>query len=155
MNGSNGETVAAVTAADTAEQTQYLRAILAELRSDLLQIGVLDGSRREMILDQWPVPGSKRILAYRTGNGTDSVSVTTTGLLIMTANEARIGSSWTNSGSFPALLYLANAQRAGVLTLWLAANGGSWDGRISGLPWAGHVFAVGSGGTTTLVGGEL
>jgi hypothetical protein len=135
--------------------TPLLRAILAAIRSDVVQIGVSDAQGREMILEQFPVAGNKRVLVYRTGNGTDGLAVPSTGVLAFPANEARLGMSIVNSGSSPVILYLSDQARRGVPCVWLAASGGAWDGRYGNLDWAGNVFAVGQGGSSTLVGGEL
>lgn len=157
MGSSNGSEPSAVAvAAALGGMEGLLSSILAAVRSDQLQIAVLDGSRRELVLEQFPVAGSKRILAYRTGNGTDGATIAATpGQLLVAANEARLGMTWVNSGTNPVILYLSMQAGKGVPCVYLPANGGSWDGRFGNLPWAGHVWAVAQGGTTTLVGGEL
>jgi hypothetical protein len=141
-------------AAGLGEQTPYLKAILAELRGELVEVGVSDAYGRELTLDQFPVAGRKRVLAYRTGNGFAAFPVPTTGVLALAANEARLGLVLINSGSVPVLLYLADQPRSGVPCVWLAAAG-AWDGRFSNLLWAGNVFAVAQGAASTLTGGEL
>ena len=132
-----------------------LSSILSAVRSETLQIGVSDAHGQGLTLEHWPVTGSRRVLAYRTGNGTDGTTITTTGQLLVPPNEGRIGMTWINAGANPALLYLTDQVRKGSPAVWLAANGGSWDGRFGGLPWSGNVFAVSTAATTTLVGGEL
>jgi hypothetical protein len=137
------------------EHTPLLAAILAAIRSDTVQIGVSDAQPREMILDQFPVAGSKRVLVNRTGNGTDGLAVPTTGVLAFAANEARLGLTIVNAGTSPLFLYLSDQARKGVPCIWLAANGGAWDGRLGNLDWAGNVFAVAQGSATFITGGEL
>lgn len=142
-------------AAGLGEQTPYLRAMLAELRGAVLEIAVHDAAGRELTLDRFPVPGRKRVLAYRTGNGFASLSVPTTGTPVLAANEARLGLRLWNTSANAVLLYLSDQARAGVPCVWLAANSGAWDGLYSQLLWAGNVYAVAQGGVGTLVGGEL
>lgn len=154
-NGATPDPSHVAVAAGLGEQTPILAAILAELRSETAEVAVGDVGGREMVLDKHPVSGCKRIIAYRTGNGTDNKPVPTTGVLLLPANEARMGSTWVNSGTFPVIIYLSDQQRAGVPAVWLGAGGGTWDGRFGDLPWVGNQFAVGQGGTTTLVGGEI
>src|SRR6185437_2328201 len=86
-------------AAGLGEQTPILAAILAELRSDTIEVGVSDALGREMMLEQFPVAGCKRVLAHRTGNGTDGLAVPTAGVLVFAANEARLGLTLINSGA--------------------------------------------------------
>lgn len=158
MSNANGHTIdpsGVALATLMGEHTPLLHAILAAIRADTVQLGVSDAQGREMVLDQFPVVGSKRILVYRTGNGTDGLAVPSTGVLVVPANEARLGMTWINSGTAPIILYLSDQKRAGVPAVYLAAGGGSWDGRLGNLDWAGNVFAVGQGGASTLVGGEL
>jgi hypothetical protein len=137
------------------EHTPLLHAILAALRADTVQLGVSNAQGREMVLDQFPVTGSKRVLVYRTGNGTDGLSVSTTGVLVFAANEARLGMTIINSGASAVVLYLSDQPRKGVPCIYLASGGGAWDGRLGNLDWAGDVFAVAQGGSTTLIGGEV
>ena len=142
-------------AAGLGEQTPYLRAILAELRSDILEVGVSDAQGRELVLDKFPVSGRKRVLVYRTGNGFDSLPVPTAGTLVLAANEARLGLTLINTGANPIVLYLADGRRSGVPAVWLAATGGTWDGRFGTLAWSGNVYAAAQTGASTLAGGEL
>lgn len=137
-------------------QTDLLESILAELRTELMEVGVSDAAGRELILEQHPVAGCKRVLAYRTGNGTDGLVVPTApGVMVFPANEARIGLTLINSGANAIILYLSDQKRPGVPCVFLNAAGGSWDGRFGAMPWAGNVFAVAQVGASTLVGGEI
>ena len=158
MPGANGHIIdpsGVALATLMAEHTPLLHSILAELRSDTIDLGVSDAQGREMVLDQFPVAGSRRVLVYRTGNGTDGLAVPTTGVLVFAANEARLGMRLTNSGANPIVLYLTDQQKAGSPAVWLAAAGGSWDGLYGNVAWAGRVFAVAQTAASTLVGGEL
>lgn len=138
-----------------ARETMLLASILSELRSGVIEVAVGDMKHREMILDQFPVAGSKRVIAYRTGGGFDFLSVPTAGTLALAANASRLGLTLINSGTSAIVLYLSDALRPGVPAVWLAANGGSWDGRLGNVLWCGNVFAVAQGATSTLSGGEL
>lgn len=152
----NGDTNARVAvAAGLGELEALLSALLSEARSETIEIGVSDAPAREMTLAHWPVVGSKRALAHRTGNGTDGLAVPTTGVLVFPPNEARLGMEIVNSGANAVILYLSDQQRKGAPCVWLAAAGGAWDGMFGNLPWCGNVFAVAQVGATTIVGGEL
>lgn len=156
-NGTAPDPSHVAVAAGLGEQTPILAAILAELRTETAEVGVSDATGREMVLDQHPVAGCKRILAYRTGNGfgLGGLSIPTTGVLALPANEARVGLTFINAGANAVILFLAAQQQGGCLTIWLAGNGGAWDGLVGGLLWCGNVFAVAQVGATTLYGGEL
>lgn len=156
MPGANGIDPSGVALATLmSEHTPLLHSILAELRSDTIELGVGDAPFREMVLDQFPVAGSKRVLANRTGNGYDGLAVPTTGVLVFAANEARLGMLLVNSGANAIILYLSDQRRTGVPAVYLASPGGSWDGRLGNVGWCGNVFAVAQTGASTLAGGEV
>jgi hypothetical protein len=157
MPASNGQVDPSGVALATlmAEHTPLLAAILAAVRTDVLEIAIGDVQYRQMVLDQFPVAGAKRVLAYRTGNGFASLPVPTTGVSVLPANEARLGCQFTNSGTNPIVLYLSDQARAGVPCVYLAPSGFTWDGRFGNLAWSGNIFAVALVGASTLVGGEL
>lgn len=153
--GNGADTAKVAEAVELGRQTALLHALLAAARSDVIDLGVSDAQGREMTLEQFPVAGSKRVLVYRTGNGTDGLAVPTAGVIVFPANEARMGLTLINAGANAVILYLSDQQRKGVPCVWLGANGGSWDGRLGNLLWAGNVFAVAQAGASTLVGGEV
>jgi hypothetical protein len=142
-------------AAGLGEIEAILKALLAETRSEIVNLGVSDAQGRELTLEHWPAVGSKRVLANRTGNGTDGLAVPTTGVLFLTPNEARLGLEVVNSGTNPIIVYLSDQQRKGVPCVWLAASGGAWDGMFGNLPWCGNVFLVAQTAASSIVGGEL
>jgi hypothetical protein len=149
-------------ALELGSQTQILSALLAAARTELLEVGVSDAYEQELTLEHFPVTGSKRVLARRTGYGTDGMALPTTGALVLQANEARIGCRITNSGSNPVILYLSDAKRAGFPALYLGVAtpgnevlGASWDGKLGNAVWCGNVWAVPQGGASTLVVAEL
>lgn len=138
------------------KQTALMHSALAEARTDALELAVGDFQGREMVLDQFPVPGAKRVIVGRTGNGFDSLAVPTTGVLALPPNEGRLGMRLVNSGATNAIiLYLADQKRAGIPAVWLAPAGGAWDGRLGNVLWAGNVFAVAQLGASALTGGEV
>ena len=157
MPGSNGfADPAAVTASvEFGKIVTLLGSLLAEARAEVQELGVSDAPGRELTLEHWPAVGSKRTVVERTGNGYDGLAVSTTGVLLVPANEARIGSTWINSGANPIIIYLASYAKKGAPAVWLAANGGAWDGRFGNLPWCGNLFAVAQTTASTIVGGEL
>lgn len=137
-----------------------LEALLAQARSGVLEVAVTDAERRQLVLDQWPVVGAKRIVAYRTGNGSDSVAVATATIstpatqIVLGGNEGRIGGQIVNNGSNAIILYLTDrpVPVEGVPAIYLAAAGGSWDFRLGNVLWCGNVSAVAqtSAGTLTI-----
>jgi hypothetical protein len=144
-------------AAGLGEQTPLLAAILAELRSGVLEMSVADSHRRELILNKFPITGARRALVYRTGAGADSVTVPATGAvqsaLVLVGNEGRIGGRIVNSGTNPVILYLTErpVPVSGVPAIWLPTGGaGAWDLRLGNVVWGGNVSALGQGGTSTL-----
>jgi hypothetical protein len=143
-------------AVELARQTQLLHALVAEARSDTLDIAVHDGSHQELVLEKFPVTGAKRIIAPRFGNGFDSLAVPTSpGILALGSNTARLGLLLVNSGANAVILYLASSQRPGVVAVYLAASGGSWNGLLGNVLWCGNVAAVALTAPSTLAGGEI
>jgi hypothetical protein len=115
----------------------------------------------EAIMENWPVPGARRFIIRRTGEG-GTFTVTTTGAALLDANETRVGGSIVNSGTNPVTITLtanligtSGAPLAGSPQIFLAASGGSWDFRLGNVLWCGHVFAQSSGGSSTLVVAEV
>lgn len=156
-NGAPVDSGMVTLAMELGAQTQLLHALLAESRSDLLEIAVADVQQRELVLDQFPVPGSKRAIVFRTGNGTDNLAVPTTGVLVLPDNASRLGGTIVNSATNPVILYLCATGKAtpGVPAIWLAANGGSWDFRLGNVIWGGSVSAVAQIGASTITVAEV
>jgi hypothetical protein len=139
-----------------------LAAILAELRSGALEMSVSDSHRRELILSKFPVTGAKRALVYRTGAGSDGVTVPATGAaqaaLVLVSNQSRLGGRIVNSGTNPVILYLTErpVPAAGVPAIFLPTGGaGAWDLRLGNVVWCGNVSALGQGGTSTITVAEV
>jgi len=106
-------------------------------------------------LKDFPAPGITRRILQRTGLGWNNLSVPTTGIQLLVANDSRVGCTVINSGTNAIILYLSDQQRPGIPTVWLAASGGAWDGRFANNAWCGNVFAVAQTGASSVCGGEL
>lgn len=156
-NGSNTGDASLVAGMELGRVRALLEALLAEARAELLEVAVADVQARELVLDQFPVPGAKRAIAYRTGSGADVFAVPTTGVLVLQANESRLGGTIVNSGANAVLLYLTNTGAAtpGRPAIWLAASGGSWDFRLGNILWSGSVSAVAQVSASTLSVAEV
>lgn len=160
MAGGNGmmvDSAQAAVAVELAKHTQLLASILAQSRTDLIEVAVADSEHREMVLEKFPVSGAKRVLAYRTSTGTDGLAVPTTGVLVVSANTGRVGGQIVNSGSNAVILYLCAAGKAqtGAGAIWLGAGGGSWDFRLGNVLWCGSVSAVAQVASSTLTVAEV
>lgn len=137
-----------------------LRKILAQLRTSTPEVAVGDNSQRELVLEQWPVAGSRRVIAYRTGQGTDGLAIATTVTDVMQGNPARMGGAIVNSGANPIILYLAKPGSVGLgggghPSIYLAATGGAWDFRLGNVTWCGHVCAIAQTAASTLTVAEV
>jgi hypothetical protein len=142
---------AQVAVVELAHISHILQAALAELRT--IEVCVADSLGRQLILEQFPAAGAKRVLVYRTGNGFDGLTIPTTGQLVLPANEARFGLQLQNTGANNIILYLSDQARRGVPAVLLNPNG-AWSGFFGQTLWCGNVYAVAQGGPSTLVGGE-
>jgi hypothetical protein len=148
-------TQASLVARHLESQTDLLRAIVADERSDVVEIAVGDFHRQTLVQDNWPVAKCKRITVTRLPSGTDTLTVTTTGAQILPGNMSRIGGMIVNYGGNGIILYLTDATaapfaRPGKGALYLAPNGGAWDLRLGNVLWAGNIVGVAQGGSTTL-----
>lgn len=158
MPGPNGtDSAQVVQAVELAQQTELLHTLVEHARTDLLQIAIGDMDAQELMLSNFPVAGSKRVIARRTGNGFDTLAVPTTGVLVLPANEGRVGGQIVNSGANAVILYLweGGTAKPGIPAIWLAPNGGSWDFRLSNIPWVGNVTAVAQTAASTLTVAEV
>lgn len=149
-------------ATELAEQTAVLHSLLAATRAGVLNVAVADNIQSELTMQEFPVAGCKRVIARRYGNGSDSFAVPTTGIQVLTVNEARLGGTIVNSGGFAVILYLTSQTTSaqalpfkGKPAIWLAASGGSWDFRAGNATWCGAVFGVAQGTATTLTVAEF
>lgn len=159
MSAPNGHADPAQVAAnvEAGRHSALLGAILTALRSESLETAVADFQHRQMVLEGFPVTGSKRVLVYRTGSGNDNLPVPTTGVLVVQSNSGRFGGTIVNSGASTVILYLCSAGVAtpGAPAIYLAANGGSWDFRLGNMLWCGSVSAVAQGASSSLTVAEV
>lgn len=161
-NGNGAQMANVQAAVELAEQTAVLHALLAATRAGVLNIAVADNIQSELVMNEFPVSGAKRVIARRYGNGSDSFAVPTTGVQILPVNEARLGGVIVNAGANPVILYLTSQTTSaqslpfkGKPALWLAASGGSWDFRAGNVTWCGAVFGVAQTAGTTITVAEF
>lgn len=115
-----------------------------------------------------PHKGIRRTIAQRTAIAPMNTSIPTNGAPIFPDNPNRFGGAVINTGTSPLLIVLGvdftglsgspfegSTGPGGYGTLWLAANGGSWNMKLTDVLWAGSVFGFGIGGTTTIAGTEI
>jgi hypothetical protein len=157
-----GDPATATMAMHAEAQSRLLSSLLAEARSDTLNLAVGDFNGQEITLEKFPVSGIKRLCIRRTGFGFPSFPVTTTPVVAVPVNEGRLGGTIVNTGANAVFLYLG-AQitdavpqpEAGIPVIWLVANGGSWDFRLGNVLWAGSVTVVAAAATSTLTIAEV
>lgn len=73
-----------------------------------------------------------------------AITVGSSSAKVLAARPGRMGSSWVNASTAAITLGLGADAVAGS-GIYLAPNGGAWDGMIGPLVWVGSVFAVASG----------
>lgn len=161
-NGSGDPHLMAING-NSAAQLRYLATILAQLRGDVAEIAVTDGVHQQLVLDDFPFAGRKRLIVNRRGSGNPALSVPTTGVRVFKENVSALGRSIVNRGTVEVLLYGVNLgvtppADAGTLSrmltdvpAWsLQPAGGAWDGRNGASAWMGHVSAFGVSGSGLL-----
>lgn len=145
---------------DTTNIEHALKQISKLTQQQLTQICLTDRETPQSRLENFPVPGACRYIVMRAGEGGDYTLTANTPLLILEANESRIGSQFVNVGAAAVKLYLRVDLQSvsGVISsaatpiIGLSAGGGAWDGRINEIPWCGNVIAVaGTGGSEITV----
>jgi hypothetical protein len=146
---------------ELSEQSTTLHELLtaARARPEGLSVGDYD-HQHGLLLHDWPVAGSERVVVRRTGSGFDGLAVPQTAQppvlsRIVNASVARLGLQITNIGAFPVVLYLTDrpVPAPGAPAIYLAANGGAnsyWRGLIGQTPWCGNVSAVAIGGASSV-----
>lgn len=139
-----------------------LTSILAELRTSVEQLAVGNMEQQQLVLEEFPVARSRRVIARRTGNGVDNLAVTAgfPATHVIESNAARLGGAIVNSGSAAVVLYLAHkgdllTNGEGWPAIWLAAAGGSWDFRLGNVMWCGSVAAAAATGGSVLTVAEV
>lgn len=160
---SNGDASSALAAhaAELATTNALLRAMVTGQRADLVHLCVTDREPAQLEMKNFPVPGSKRLIVRRSGQGGTYAVAQNTPLLLVAANENRLGGELVNSGGATITLFLsvdllepgsATPLAGGAAQMALASNA-TWDFRLGTLLWCGNVVGVctASGGTTVTV----
>lgn len=82
------------------------------------------------------------------------VAVGTGSVTLLSANVNRQGSTFVNTGTTGVTLTLGSTAATPVASaktgIWIAPNGGSWDGLIGSVVWTGLVQAISDSGTNTV-----
>jgi hypothetical protein len=141
------------------ETNHLLRRLIQTQRTDIKQLCLTDHEPAQMVMENFPVPGSKRLIVRRTGNGGTYAPGTTAAnaTLLADANDSRLAGQICVVGAAAVTLYLCElgpvqqGEAQGFPQINLLASGGSWDFRLSGVVWCGHVVAVAAGATTVTV----
>lgn len=143
-------------AAELAVTNELLLRILNEQRVDPTQICVTDREPAQDSMVNFPVPGTRRRIVRRTGQGGIAVLAANTPVELCHANEARLGGTLCNYGTNSATLYLCElgmvqeSETQGYPTIVLPAAT-SWDFRLGTILWGGHVVGVSTGGTNVSI----
>lgn len=95
----------------------------------------------------FPVEGGTRWIIPRLATG-GTFGVPTAPVLLLPANNRRLGGTIVNKGAHNINLFLAGPNTvaasggAGIAPVWLKSEGGSWDFRLGSLLWCGSVCAT-------------
>lgn len=136
---------------DIAAELQLLRQIRDTGMGSAANLAVTENAPPTVTEIDHPVPGVRRWLLPRTPVGGQLV-VPEALTNVVGADQARLGGSIVNSGTKAIVLALCKAQNVTAITarIYLAAEGGAWDLRLSGVTWAGHISAEARGGESQL-----
>lgn len=136
-----------------AQQSQVL-ALLTQIAQDsgagLQTISIAEQEVQGGLEVDFPVEGSKRWVIPRVASG-GSFVVTEALVLLLSANNRRLGGRITNTGEKNLVLKLASANNAnansGIGTITLKP-GEHWDFLLGQMLWCGSICAEGEGGET-------
>ncbi len=136
---------------DVAAELQLLRQIRDVGMGTAANLAVTENAPPSVTEIDHPVPGVRRWLLPRVPVG-GQIAVAEALGDVLGADQARLGGSIVNSGSKAVVLALCIARNVTPLTarVYLAAEGGAWDLRLSGVTWAGSVSAEARGGESQL-----
>jgi hypothetical protein len=145
--------------AEMRANSELLARLLTQERAEIPQLCVTDREPAQAELRNWPAPHARRLIVRRAGNGTTANLAAGVPTLLVDGNEARLGGAIVVSGAGAVTLALSKdlagldgkPLAVGSPQLFLAANGGSWDFRLSGLLWCGSVTAIAAANTTVTV----
>ena len=127
--------------------------LIAE-RAGITQLCVTDREPAQLQMRNFPVPGAQRLIVRRPGAGGSYTLTASTPMLLVAANENRLGLTVVNSSAHAITLYGSTDLLEPGSSAPLAAGapqailpaGQSWDGRLGNLQWCGSVLAVDSTG---------
>ncbi len=136
---------------DVAAELQLLRQIRDVGMGSAANLAVTENAPPSVTEIDHPVPGVRRWLLPRTPVG-GQIQVGEALQTIYPADQARLGGTIVNSGTKAIVLALCKAANVTPITarIYLAAEGGAWDLRLSGVTWAGHISAEARGGESQL-----
>jgi hypothetical protein len=155
----HGDANMAEMCAEIRAMASLLQRLLTQERAEIPQLCVTDREPAQAEMHDWPVPRARRLIVRRAGNGTTINLAAGAATLLVDGNEARLGGSIVVSGAGAVTLVLSKdlagtdgkPLAVGAPQLFLAASGGSWDFRLSGLLWCGSVTAIAAANTTVTV----
>jgi hypothetical protein len=145
--------------AQLAEINRYLCALLEQDRAEITQLCVTDNEPAQSAMDNFPVPGTRRLIVRRPGAGGLYTLAAAVPQLVLQPNDNRLGGQIVNTGANAVTLYLshdllvpgtATPLPAGAAQIVLNGNGGAWDLRLSNLLWCGGILAVAAAGGSSV-----
>lgn len=141
------------------EQNRLTREQIEGHRADINELCVTDREPAQAAMENFPLPGARRLIVRRAGNGGSYPLSAASPLLVCAANEGRLGGLLTVSGATGVSLYLTTdllepgsgtPLAVGAPQIWVPP-GGSWDFQLSDMTWCGNVVAYATAATTVLV----
>jgi hypothetical protein len=136
---------------DVAAELQLLREIRDTSKGSPANLAVSEYAPPSVTEIDHPVPGVRRWLLPRVPVG-GQITVPEALTDVVATDHARLGGSIVNSGTKAIVLALTRAKGVTPLTarVFLAAEGGAWDLRLSGITWCGSISAEARGGESQL-----
>lgn len=136
---------------DVAAELRLLRQIRDVGMGTAANLAVTENAPPNVTEIPHPVPGVHRWLLPRVPVG-GQFAVTEALADVLVAEPARLGGRIVNSGAKPIVLALSLTRNLTPVTarIFLAAEGGSWDLRLSEVVWIGSVSAESRGGAGQL-----
>lgn len=146
-------------AGELAETNQLLRDLLRQQQSEVTELCVSDREPPEQRMENFPLPGSCRLIVRRPGAGGSYALQANVPNPILEANENRLGGRITGDPANVITLFLSNdlltPASANPLTVAAAQIrlpvGGAWDLKLGDVLWCGHVIALATIASTICV----
>lgn len=122
--------------------------LITQNESSAPELVISDDDVNGQLEIDFPITGASRALIRRTAVPT-TANVNNASSVILPSNSRRLGLSVINTGTVGVTVCpgVTATQYGGI---WLSANGGAWDGRISNILWSGNLSAIADSGTSTL-----